>query len=155
MRASAFTQLKTLGLVDWGVLAFGWSHQLLSADDVADFAAHETGTQHEARESLLLATQDNEPEKIGSQLNELAAPVVSRLAADKWRLAHLMEIADLKADWDTKVTMLEDVYSEFGYPEDMRECSRYGGARDPLDAMAGVIAALRFQAVKRGSLWNR
>lgn len=57
------------------------------------------------------------------------------------------------------MTILEDIYSTFNFPEDMKYCSRYGGSQyavdkgfasssdniDPLDAMLGVINALAKQ----------
>jgi len=61
-------------------------------------------------------------------------------------------------DWEAKVTDLQEVMAEFGYPPDMKRCFRYGPSqiaidaglasredlkRDPLDEMRHVIASLK------------
>ena len=63
---------------------------------------------------------------------------------DKWRLAHLLCIASSSDSLDEKVCKLQEVYAEFGYPEDMISCSIYSSEHVcPLEAMNAVIKKLK------------
>jgi hypothetical protein len=56
----------------------------------------------------------------------------------------LIDLAASDLSWDEKVTQLECLRAEFEYPEDMRECTRYGNTRvDAIDAMNAVIDQLK------------
>lgn len=146
--------LKSLGLLSWTALAVGWERGWVTKASLADYATDQL--QSDASEVDLAATatlasaERLDTAEITQPLKHLSgrSPEGEACALEKWRLARLIELQSEQLDWDEKVTRLEELGAEFGYPADMRLCSRYVTSdqapnSDPLDAMVDVISDLR------------
>lgn len=136
-------------------LARGWA----SKRDVVDFALDRLGAGHDGPEvmSLLdaeqldLATLQALLQR--SQNTDTPASVKSPLSP--WMYATLVQITEGRGGEDEKLDQLEDLYASFGYPEQLRECSRYyvpthdqqlsvgEHTESPLLAMARLLETLK------------
>ena len=81
------------------------------------------------------------------------------VAHRRWLLAHLVNLTRLGLDPDARLDALEAIYAEFGFPDELRDASRYttsgpetisrlgigDRATDPLDALPRAIASLRHE----------
>ena len=149
-------------LLDWTSLRLGWARRWIEPTVVADFAAawlvHHP--EHASRPwSILVVAAELERDQVASLLAEAASEHGGdgAQAKDRWELCFLLSIRESDGDWEAKVSALEDLMSELGYPKDMRLCWRYRASKeaiaaglaeaqdtniDPLDAMDTLIAQL-------------
>ena len=85
----------------------------------------------ERAEVIDLATaEDLAPERVVELLRHLARldrlpSLAPDVAIRRWMFAALEGIAQSVVAADEKLDRLEEAYAAFGYPEEMRECSRY------------------------------
>lgn len=155
--------MDSLGILNWKALSIGWDRGWATRADVTNYALDRL--QSEADDDLaaaasLASIKDLDDESIRGLLARLAREQTEEdgVALDKWRLVHLLDLEDMHLGWEEKVTRLEELGTEFGYPPDMRLCTRYGPSQasvdagiasendlstDPLVAMRQVIAALK------------
>ncbi|MBM3199228.1 MAG: DUF2247 family protein [Chlamydiae bacterium] len=64
-------------------------------------------------------------------------------AVEKWRYAHLYWLLQSDKTEQKKIDLLQELYAQFGFPDDMAECSIYSrGEVDPLVATATVVEKL-------------
>lgn len=64
-------------------------------------------------------------------------------AKEKWRFAHLSALLEETASDEEKIDRLQELYSEFGFPDDMASCSIYNADQiDPLQAAKNVLQEL-------------
>jgi hypothetical protein len=139
--------LINTNLLSWNTLFHGWMNGWVARIDIIRFAI-----------TLLVEKKDNDNEVIaliasGDSLSDddLLELVSSQMITadesveiDKWRLAFLLCIAESDASEQEQIDELQDVYSEFGYPEDMSSCSIYAqDGVDPLEAMKKVVKELK------------
>lgn len=103
----------------------------------------------------MLVVDEASEEDFFSALNKNAGPFEEFVEQEKWRLAFLVCISNLNSDDNEKIRLLQEVYADFYYPEDMAECSIYGDGRgDPLAAMMRVIAELSKKLCIKNSIIN-
>ena len=134
-----------LGLLCWSTILLGLKKGWVNREDVIDYAV-----------SLLVKGNDDEDVAVmagGESLSddELFNLISNQIKSiddltdlDKWRLAHLLCIAESDDDEQLKIDKLQEVYANFDYPEDMTSCSIYSQDKiDPLVAMMRVIGELR------------
>jgi hypothetical protein len=61
-------------------------------------------------------------------------------AIEKWRFAHISWLLQSESSDEEKVSALQELYAEFGFPEDMASCSIYSGDQiDPLLAAGRIV----------------
>jgi hypothetical protein len=144
--------LNDLNLLSWDVLAYGRQRGWVTASDLSTFAiaclaADIDDTELPAVAELASAEtlSADEVDQLLSQLSSVQSGQDSA-ESNSWRLAKLVELQSQGLEWDDKVTRLEGLAAEFGFPADMQGCSRYAaGTADPLDEMEALIANLRNQ----------
>jgi hypothetical protein len=62
---------------------------------------------------------------------------------EKWRFAHLSSLLEETAPDEEKIDRLQELYSEFGFPDDMASCGIYNVDHiDPLQAAKNVLQEL-------------
>lgn len=158
-----FLAMKHLSLIDWPSLLIGWNRGWVSRDIVIDFAVDWLVT-HPAETDDRVALMAGGELIDDAELKQLLVDVVRSSgfarsesdSVDRWRLAHLWALSQSKIDDNSRLDKLEELYADFGYPEDMAACSRYYVAPDgvgalqtnserlsPLGAMQKVIRDLR------------
>ena len=104
---------------------------LMTESDDEDIAVIAAGESLSDDELFDLVSAQSKNEDAGADL-------------DKWRLAYLLCIAESDSSEQEKIDKLQDVYSQFDYPEDMASCSIYAQDDiDPLMAMMQVVKGLR------------
>lgn len=155
--------MDSLGLLDWKAMSIGWGRGWATRADVNRYAVDRLRSDADddiTSVALLASPEELADESIRELLARLAGEQTGEddSALEKWRLVLLLDLAGLDLGWDEKVTRLEELGAEFGYPPDMRLCTRYGPSQaaidagvaspddlstDPLDAMKGVITVLK------------
>ena len=158
----AVEAMKELAILDWHALQVGLQQGWASRRDVIDFAvdwlvSHQDENDH--RVALMAGGESCDDEELGQLLSSYVSSNDLSFSEDdtkdKWRLAHLWALNASEQNSELQLDRLEELYAEFGYPEDMMACSRYFVPPDqsnavigeclssPLDAMRQVIAELR------------
>jgi hypothetical protein len=123
--------LKAAGLVDAGVLAVGLERGWASAEDVSAYAVERLASGADQPEVVELATAEALDAATIVELlrqwarNETLPTMSSGGAMRRWMFGMLKAIAESDASPDHKLDRLEEAYATLGYPEEMRECSRY------------------------------
>lgn len=155
--------MNSLGLLDWKALSIGWDRGWATRADVTNYALHQLEFDADddiAALASLASAKDLDDESIRGLLARLAGEQTEEdgVALEKWRLVRLVDLDGADLGWEEKVTRLEELGAEFGYPPDMRLCTRYGPSQasidaglasrddlwtDPLDAMRNVMTALK------------
>jgi hypothetical protein len=155
--------MDSLGILNWKALSIGWGRGWATRADVINYAVDRL--QSDADDDIsavasLASAEDLDDESIRELLARLAGEQAEEdgIALEKWRLARLLDLDGMDLGWDEKVTRLEELGAEFGYPPDMRLCTRYGPSQasidagfaspddlstGPLDAMRQVITSLK------------
>lgn len=134
-----------LGLLCWSTILLGLGKGGVSRKDVIDYAVDVLVNGNDDEDVAIIATG----ETLGD--DELLNLITNQVEQsdgtndlDKWRLAHLIGIAELNEDEQTKLNRLQEVYANFNYPEDMASCSIYSQDEiDPLVAMMQVLEELK------------
>lgn len=148
--------LKNNSILDWATILIGLENDWCSPKDASEFGAEQL-LNCTAEELPIIATiaaegtlrKDTTEEYIknlleiqGVLLNETSRLILK----DRWLLAHLENLVNNKAlSADEKIEELQELYGEFGFPEDMRECSIYNTENlvPPLDAARDAIMSLK------------
>jgi len=155
--------LKRAGLIDAGVLLYGFESGWVSAKVVSDYAATllSAGTEH-SEVADLVAAQYLDHQTVVELLQALARiearPTASADEAKRrWMYACLVVVAECGGSYREKCRSIDVVQSIFGYSEELWACSpsympSKGGAQDeeytasaigPVEAMLHLISRLR------------
>lgn len=137
--------LISLGLLRWSTILLGMGKGWLTRKDIIDYAVDLLVNGNDDDGVAIIAAGENLAD---SELLNLISNQVEHSDTDneldKWRLAHLISIAESKEDEQTKLDRLQEVYANFDYPEDMSSCSIYSQDDiDPLEIMVRVVEELR------------
>lgn len=142
---SPINVLIDLRLLCWSTILLGLKKGWVSRKDVTDYAVYLLVNGNEDEDVAVIAGGEPlaDDELFNLILNQ-AEYIDEAIALDKWRLAHLIDIAGSDDDDQAKIDRLQEVYANFEYPEDMASCSIYSQDKiDPLVAMAQVVEDLR------------
>lgn len=158
MATKEFQTLTNKNAMSWAALLEGFNRGWVSQLDVANYASEwlkENPQENVASISLLAGSEHDSSDEIRAwlaQANEQGANEDTETALKRWRLGALMSIADDDSLVDDeKVMRLQEVYAQFGFPEDMAACSPYyvepnlrlgQSGISPLGAMAETIRNL-------------
>ena len=137
--------LDEFRLLDWSSIWLGYKRGWVRREDIYEYAISLLGNDNCSENIAVLAggeyLSDKEFEDV--ILNEINNHDEAR-DLDKWRLAFLLCIAASHGSYDKKVSKLQEIYAEFGYPEDMASCSIYSSDEVcPLKAMNAVVKNLK------------
>jgi hypothetical protein len=128
---SILHSLKSAGLLDSGVLAAGIARGWASRADAVAYAVEQLVAGDERDVVVELASADDEETaRILVALRQWALDDALPSANDeyavrRWLYAALLFISRSDTGGDETLDLLEDAYSRFDYPYEMRECSRY------------------------------
>jgi hypothetical protein len=135
----------SLGLMEWSTILLGFGKGWVGREDIIEYAFSQLLNGSESEDVAVLAggryLSDDELLGVVSKQIKISDDVADM---DKWRLAFLLCI-DLSGDSDErKIDRLQEVYADFGYPEDMALCSIYSqGSACPLVVMREVVGKLK------------
>ena len=137
--------LENLGLLCWSTIYVGFKKGWLKQKDVVDYAVKMLMAGSDDKAAVLIA--GGESLNDDELLNLVSSQIENKdeiIALDKWRLANLLCISESKKSDQEKLDKLQDIYSKFNYPDDMKSCSIYSQDKlDPLLAMMYVIMELK------------
>ncbi len=149
-----FNVMQKFELVDWYTLLVGLKHGWCSknnlinygekvieqtADDVIDenLAMIASGEALAVDELVRLVLQFLSCHK------KIMNQKIEANAVEKWRFAHLYCLLKSGESEQQKIDKLQEIYAEFGFPEDMSSCSIYSNdSIDPLIATENVVRTL-------------
>jgi|GEM_PF-1121662 len=151
--------IRKYSLLDWKTILVGFKRNWITKDEVIEFAVNQLSTTNEDDYNVsLLAGSDNESNE--NILNLIHKYIESKNIQlnegneiKKWLLAHLILINEGDISDQDKLNKLQEIYSEFEYPEEMAKCSIYYTEpnkefkkgeylSDPLDEMKNLINIL-------------
>lgn len=137
--------LINLGLLCWSTILIGLRKGWVSRKDVIDYAVDLLVNGNEDEDVAIIAGGESlEDDELFNLISNQVKQSDNAAALDKWRLAHLLNIAESDDDEQTKLDRLQEVYANFDYPEDMASCSIYSQDEiDPLVAMTQVVEELK------------
>jgi|SRR6516162_2679389 len=165
-----FQVLGEQRLLTWASLVVGFKYRWVTRKELTEFAVNWLVAHPSEDEGsiILLAGSENESdESVFEWLNQAARSKEGFVIDDqsqyelemgKWRYAHLVALEQSEIDNNEKLDVLQKLYADFGYPNDMASCSKYGPSQfaidagysqpseavtNPLEAMRTVIAKLR------------
>lgn len=150
---SAIAVMKHAQLLDWHALLVGLERGWCADSDLVEYAQQVlpvssgdlrknlldlTGGDHHSRNDLITLGLD--------YLFLSGDPMSSQRklgALEKWRFAHLSELLKSDASRPEKIARLEELYAEFGFPDDMVDCIMdQAGVSDRLGAAKQVTRML-------------
>lgn len=148
---SLFSVLFDLGLICWSTVYLGFRRRWVKRDDVFEYAISLLVNGSECEMVAIIAGGEYLSDE---ELLELILMQVDKTDCDadidKWRLAFLLYIETSGGSDENKINSLQEVYADFGYPEDMASCSIYSQDDDcPLVAMNQVIEKLKERFLPR------
>lgn len=136
--------LENLGLLSWSTILLGLRNGWVSRRDLVDYAVELLVNGDEDEDVAIIAGGGSMgDDELFDLISNKAGQSDNTADLDRWRLAHLLQIAESDDDEQTKLDRLQEVYADFGYPEDMASCSIYSQDDiDPLVAMIQVVEKL-------------
>ena len=143
--------LINLGLLGWTTILLGLKKDWMSRKDVINYAVDLLVHGNNDEDVAIIAGGEFlTDDELLNLISNHAKQVDSFDDFDKWRLAHLISIAESDDDEQTKLDRLQEVYANFDYPEDMASCSIYSQDKiDPLVAMKEVAEILKRKVTQR------
>lgn len=167
----AFSILKDELLAHWDVLYVGYKRGWITREAAEEYATKWLSQHSKCNDQQLVSlVSGNElaSEEIESIMRRYASyesgpfskTTSQAFAVDAWRYAFLLALQQSEMSWDDKVENLQEISREFGYPIDMRPCSRYGPSDfaierglvspdvdpiDPITAMSRLIEQLHLR----------
>ncbi|MDR1163586.1 MAG: DUF2247 family protein [Candidatus Accumulibacter sp.] len=150
---SAFDVMKEINLLDWNTLLVGLERGWCEKKSLIDFSeivfARVSGEIDGDLLTMVLGESVSDDELISTGLRylETCGQAMSQdkknEAIEKWRFAHLSSLLQSENSDEEKIAVLQELYAEFGFPEDMASCSIYSRDQiDPLLAAARVAEDL-------------
>ena len=144
------SELVKRDLIDWPTLATGLDNGWINKDAVSDYAFKLLSEGREDPDIAVLAGSDSltDDEVVGlltglCKKEGIDITMEQPHALEKWRLARLAALKRSSLSTQDKLEHLQELYAEFGYPDDMASCSIYTqDGVDPLEALQNVIASL-------------
>lgn len=143
------------GFLNWSALLVGWNHKWVSKEDVVQIAVNWLNAHPEQDDESVVALAESENSSEAAISEWLRQAALQQEGFDisddtqyhrqleRWRYAHLVSLQEADLPATEKIDRLQRVYADFGYPQDMAGCSKYGPGPDPLEAMNKVIERLR------------
>lgn len=139
MRQIPLSFILGLTHLSWDEAAWGYRNQYIEGSDIVDLACYRLAEgEPEPAVAELAGILEFENFKVGETLNSLAGkmPVNENSIKSKWlylRLAWAYENRELSSD---PLGVVEEIYSDFDYPEEVAQFVRYMPVTDGFDPSA-------------------
>lgn len=148
---SPFKVLVSLGLACWATIFLGFRKRWIRRDEIFEYAINQllNGCENE-RVAMIAGGGYLSDEELLDAISKEMEIVDCADEMDKWRLAFLVCIEASSDSDEDKTNELQEIYADFGYPEDMASCSIYSqDGIGPLAAMGQVMKGLRERLLRR------
>jgi hypothetical protein len=142
---SPINVLAQLGLVSWSTIYFGFKKGWVERADIFEYAMNQISIDRDNQyEATIAGSEYLSDEELLKVVSEGVGVFDCDAEMDKWRLAYLLCIDGADASAENRITMLQKIYADFEYPEDMASCSIYHqDGIGPLVAMSRLIGTLK------------
>lgn len=142
---SPINKLIELGMLCWSTLLLGLNKGWATRKDAIDYAVSLLVNGSDDEDVAIIAGGETlSDDELFSLISKKVDGTRSFSDFDKWRLAHLLCVAESNDDEQGKLDKLQEVYAAFDYPEDMASCSIYSqDDTNPIVAMMRGIEELR------------
>ncbi len=153
-KMTVFDVMKKFKLLDWHTLLVGLQQAWCKKKDLISYGEKilEETESHFVDDNLaIIASGENiaKDDLCRAVLNFLTkrgdfhSENEKAKAVEKWRYAHLYSLLQSNKTAQEKIDILQELYAQFGFPDDMEACSIYSrGEIDPLVATASVVEKL-------------
>lgn len=165
--STAPIELQQLGLLDWPTCLAGLKGGWMAASDVEALAMSEVLTTDsiDSEVAELTSAKSFDLDRVERLVEGLAAQRSGTRMDDvvrRWMLAFLLEIFSKSVSDEQRQQELEDLYAEFGFPEELRTLSKYNFSSEeraeipvvghqvlsPLAELVTVIEDLKSQLIR-------
>jgi hypothetical protein len=142
---SPISVLAQLGLASWSTIYFGFKKGWVERADIFEYAMNQISIDRDSQyEATIAGSEYLSDEELLKVISEGMGIFDCDAEMDKWRLAYLLCIDGADASAENRITMLQKIYADFEYPEDMASCSIYHqDGIGPLVAMSRLIETLK------------
>jgi len=126
--------MKKFGFLNWKAILVGVIHDWISLQDIINEADKEIslGKQDKFLIEISLSRKNKDVliKAIETYLNDTGINVDEINSIDskelkRWRLCFLISVVNSHLPDDVKVEKIQEIYSQFGFPEDMINCTPY------------------------------
>lgn len=149
---TAFEMLMRANLLDWPILVVGLERNWCVKKNIIQFAEKCASEAAQVDGELLtIATGESlsNPDLIlcclryMETIGEALSPESRQRSLDQWRFSYMVLLLDGPDSVEDKINRLQELYGEFGFPEDMASCSIYSNnGIDPLTSAHIVVKQL-------------
>lgn len=142
---SPISVLVQLGLANWPTIYYGFKKGWLEREDIFEYAMSQIPVDRDSQHAVTVAGSEYlSDEELLKAVSDGVGIVDCAAEMDKWRLGFLLCVDLADASPECKVAMLQKIYADFEYPEDMASCSIYHqDGIGPLVAMRQLIERLK------------
>lgn len=151
---TVFDVMKKFKLLDWHTILVGFQQEWCKKEDLIKYGEkklEEVNSTTVDDNLVIIALGENIAK------DDLCTVVLNFLekngdvhsenqkvkAKEKWRYAHLYWLLQTNKSEQEKIDILQELYAQFGFPDDMVACSIYSREEvDPLVATARVVEKL-------------
>ena len=146
---SVYNQLTKLNLLSWPTLFVGFEKELILKRDLEDYAVSLLKKSDNVEPNITLLAdashynKDEIQDIIKSQLK--SENIIKESEISKLKLAALLSLEESALSDEGKCNKLQELYSDFDYPNDMSGCSIYStdSTISPLECMHNLIITLK------------
>jgi hypothetical protein len=149
----AFDVMKQANLLNWHTLLVGLERGWCKKENLIAYAETclmQTGGEIDCDLVTIASGEEiseDELVSIGGHFLETQGQSMSPKekieSMEKWRFAHLAWLLQCRVSNEEKISMLQELYAQFGFPDDMASCSIYNSnGVDPLVAAKHVVESL-------------
>jgi hypothetical protein len=127
-----YSFIEKFGPLTWPEIDFGFTRELISADVVIEFARACVAKSEEANPLEVKIAESSVNDAISGDLRKLSHIDVDRAQIKKkWVLLLLTWMYQHRSMISDPLTLIEDIYTEFDYPEEIAPLIRYMPSVDP------------------------
>lgn len=151
-----FEIIQENNLLDWTTLLVGLDRGWCKKEAVIKYTENQLLKNHGEIDTQLIDLINSEPEKQSEfilkfhefldhhEIEKIQDKI--NTATLKWRFAFITSMLEEETSEQEKIDLLQEIYGQFGFPEDMASCSIYhNDGIDPLEAAKNVVKSLRSQ----------
>lgn len=150
MHINIINELKRLNIISWYAILLALDKGWITKKDIEDYSVYLLSSPdfYNDNVAVLANALSYSEREVKDQILQLCDEVQFNKNSEiqKLKLAALSYLANSGYPKEEQCNMLQELYAEFDYPEDMQECSIYHNSKiPPIEAMKLLITSLKKQ----------
>jgi hypothetical protein len=150
MHLNIINELKRLNIISWYAILLALEKRWVTKKDIEDYSVYLLNFPdfYNDNVAILANALSYSDDEVKDQILQLCEEIQFNKndETQKLKLAALCYLVNSKYSEEEQCNILQELYAEFDYPEDMRECSIYHNSKiSPIKAMHLLIASLKKQ----------